>query len=207
MAIRLKRNEAIVLEIRRYGLTYIFPVILGIVCFSVAAFFLFWFMEHDWWGITLLGILVVMGLFIFLKTWLHWARNKTIITTHRIVDIDKPSLFQEIVSEVPYDKIEDTTGKIRGMLGTIFRYGSVEIITGNEEATVILDRVKQPARIQQQINELRERHMARYTHEFSGDVASLILDKLYELDKEDLLKVLKTVRKRLKKIEQSAGSK
>jgi hypothetical protein len=54
--------------------------------------------------------------------------------------------------------------------------------------------------LQQEINELRERHVSKYSHDFSGDVAEVVIDKLYELELGELLWVKKVLIKRLNKL-------
>jgi len=198
--IKLKEQERIISIVRRYGLTYFWHGLLVAIIFSVSFFFMFWLFAHNWWGQTLFGLGIFLGLFILFRTLFLWHSNQLIITTHRVVDIDQNGFFDKIISEVSYDKIEDVFGRIKGVFGTIFRYGELNIQTGAGKVQIALERIKQPVVLQGQINELRDRYVSRYSSRFSGDVADMIIDKLYELELEDLSRVEKVVEKLKRKL-------
>ena len=200
--IKLKEDEQILSVVRRYGVTFFWWWLLILILFVVPFFFMFWLFQHGWWGQTLFIVPVVLGVLTIIRTLFLWQKNVLIITTHRLIDIDQRGFFDKIISDVPYDQVEDIMGRIKGFWGTIFRFGNLTIQTGNGKVQIIVDKIKQPTFLQQEINEIRERHLARYSHDFSGDVAKAIIDKLYELDYEDLLRVYKRARKLKKKFEE-----
>lgn len=105
---------------------------------------------------------VAIGIFILIKTIFIWKKNVLIITTDRVVDIDQRGFFDKVVSDVPYGQIEDVSGRIKGFWGTIFRYGSLQIQTGNGKVQIVVEKIKQPVYLQQEINELRERLLRKY---------------------------------------------
>jgi len=198
--IQLKEHERIVDEVRQYGLTTIWSWIGGILLLFLAAFFMFWLFQHAWWGQSLFGLLVFFGFFVMLRTYMLWKKNVFFITTHRLIDIEQQGFFHRVVSEIPYDQIEDVSGKVSGICGTIFRYGDVHIQTGNGKIKIIVPYIKRPLQLQQQINEMRERYISKYSHDFSGDVAEVVIDKLYELELSDLRRVQKVLDKRIEKL-------
>ncbi|MFA6427433.1 MAG: PH domain-containing protein [Candidatus Magasanikbacteria bacterium] len=198
--ISLKEQERILDEIRRYGLTLVWPMLFGFIFLVTASFFMFWLFQHDWWGQSLFGLLVLVGFFIIVQTFFLWKRNVFLITTHRLIDVEQRGFFGRVVSEIPYDQIEDVLGKISGFFGTIFRYGTVEVQTGTGKIKILVPSVKRPLQIQQKINEMRERYISKYAHDFSGDVAQVIIDKLYELELPELRRVQKILDKRIEKL-------
>ncbi len=167
---------------------------------------MFWLFRHDWWGIILFVLPIVLSLLLLFKTIFVWQRNILIITTHRLVDIDQKGFFHKEISRVSYDQVEDVAGSIKGFWGTIFRYGNVIIQTGNGKVEVIVDRIKQPVQIQDEIQEMRDRFMSKYVHNYSEDVAGTIMDQIYELELEDLYKIKKAVAKRISKLVQTEDS-
>lgn len=199
--IQLKEQERIVTIVRRYGLTYFWHGFLVAVILSVSFFFMFWLFAHGWWGQMLFVLGVFVGLFILFRTLFLWRSNQLIITTHRVVDIDQNGFFDKTISEVPYDKIEDVFGRIKGVFGTIFRYGELNIQTGAGKVQIALNKIKQPVFLQQQINELCDRYISRYSSRFSGNVVEMVIDKLYELEPEDLSRVEKVLEKLKKRFE------
>lgn len=197
---QLKEQERIITTVRRYGLTYFWHGCLVAVLIGSAFFFMFWLFAHDWWGQTLFGLDLGVGFLLLLRTMFLWQKNQLLVTTHRVIDVDQRGFFDKTVSEIPYDQIEDVFGKIKGVFGTIFRYGEINIQTGAGKVQICLQKIKQPVALQQQINELRERYVSRYSSRFSGDVAEMVIDKVYELEEKDLKRVAEVVGKRLQSI-------
>ena len=146
------------------------------------------------------GLDLGVGFLLLLRTIFLWQKNQLLVTTHRVIDVDQRGFFDKTVSEIPYDQIEDVFGKIKGVFGTIFRYGEINIQTGAGKVQICLQKIKQPVALQQQINELRERYVSRYSSRFSGDVAEMVIDKVYELEEKDLKRVAEVVGKRLQSI-------
>ncbi len=198
--IQLKEQERVIATVRRYGLTYFWHGCLVVLLIGGAFFFMFWLFAHNWWGQTLFGLDLGVGLLLLIRVIFLWQKNQLIVSTHRVVDIDQQGFFEKIISEVPYDQIEDVSGRIKGVLGTIFRYGEINIQTGAGKVQICLQKIKQPVALQQQINELRERYVSRYSSRFSGDVAEMVVDKVYELEEKDLRRVAEVVSKQLQKL-------
>jgi len=201
MDLKLKEQERILSEVRQYGLTKIWHYFFGIILLFVSAFFMFWFFDHHWWGISLFFSLIFVGFLLLFRNYYLWKKNIFYLTTHRLIDVEQRGFFEKIVSEIPYDQIEDVHGKISGFLGMLLRFGTVVIQTANGKVKIIVSNVKRPLQLQQQINEMRERYLSKYSHDFSGDVASVINDKLYELELPDLYRIKKALEKRISKLQ------
>lgn len=160
--ISLKEQERIITTIRRYCLTLVGWFILVMAIFAIDAFFMFWLFAHNWWGQTLFVLGILLAIFILARVLFIWQKNVLLITTHRVVDIDQRGFFDKTVSEIPYDQIEDVSGRIKGFFGTILRYGDITIQTGVGKVQIIVHHIKHPVYIQQEINERRERFVSRY---------------------------------------------
>lgn len=162
--IKLKDGERVVTAVNRYGLTFFGQWVLVFVLFVVPFFFMFWLFNHSWWGQALFFIPVAFGILMLVRTLFIWKKNVLIITTHRVVDVDQRGFFDKVVSDVPYDRIEDVSGRIKGFWGTIFRYGNLQIQTGHGKVLIVVERIKQPVYLQQRINELGEEYLAHLTN-------------------------------------------
>jgi len=198
--IKLKDEERILRVVNQYGPTLFWKWFVGIFIITLDFFLMFWLFGKGTWGQASFILLLVLGSLVLFKTYVLWRKNMFIITTHRIIDIDQKTLFHRDVSEVTHDNIEDVTGTRSGLFPTILKYGNVHVQTGEGKVLLIAERVKRPLHLQQMIQDLKERYMAKYVHDFSGDLTSTIIEKLYELEEEDLLKVRKAASKRIKKI-------
>ncbi|MBI5222781.1 MAG: PH domain-containing protein [Candidatus Magasanikbacteria bacterium] len=162
IGVKLKDGEKIITVVRRYGPTFFWRWVLVFALFVVPFFFMFWLFNHSWWGQALFFTPVAFGIFTLVRVIFIWKKNILIITTRRVVDIDQRGFFDKVISDVPYDQIEDVSGRIRGFWGTIFRYGSLVIQTGNGRVQIVVEKIKQPTYLQQEINELRERLLRKY---------------------------------------------
>ena len=198
--IKLKEGERVFRVVQQYGPTLAREWLLGCLIISAAFFFMFWLFGKGVWGQVLFAGLLVVGASILFRTYYLWQRNILIITSHRIIDVEQMGLVKRNISEVMHDQIEDVSGEISGFVPTILKYGDVHVQTGNKKILILAHKVKRPLHIQQMINELKERYVAKYIHDFSGDLTTTILDKLYELETEDLLKIQVAVDKRLRRL-------
>ncbi len=199
--IKLKQGEQILSVTKRYGLTFFWWWIFILLLFVIPFFFMFWLFQNGWWGQTLFTVPVLLGVLTIIRTLFLWQKNILIITSHRLIDVDQRGFFDKIVSDIPYDQVEDVMGRIKGFWGTIFRYGNLTIQTGSGKVQIIVDKIKQPTFLQQEINEIRERRLKEHSHDFGEDLTRSILEKLRDLDYEDLLRVYKRSRKLKKEFE------
>ncbi|MFZ2190409.1 MAG: hypothetical protein WA057_02440 [Candidatus Magasanikiibacteriota bacterium] len=203
--IKLKDNEQIINIVHRYGLTFFWSWLIIFILITAPFFFMFWLFNNSLWGQILFAGSLVLGLFLLFRTIFIWQKNVLLITTHRIVDFDRQGFFEEIVSNVAYDQMEDVMGKISGLFGTIFRYGNVTIQTGNGKVQIIIDKIKQPVFIQQEITELRDQFVAKNSQTSGVITTDDIIDSIYELEELDLLRVKKTIEKRLDSLVQDTS--
>ena len=159
--INFRPNERIIVMYRRYLLTYFWMFAAIALILGAAFFLLFWFFREGSLGLVIFLFLVGVAILLFAWIMIMRFRNGTYLTTHRLIDVEQVGIFDMTVSDVPYDQIEDVSGKIRGIGGMIFRYGQVVIQTSGGRVQIIIDRVRSPVRIQQEINNLRAEYLAR----------------------------------------------
>jgi len=197
--VQLKKGEEIITAVRRYGLTLLWQWFIILLLLAVPFFFMFWLFRHDWWGMTLFLAPIIFGLAWIIRIIFLWRKNVLVITNQRLIDYDQRGLFDQLVSEIFYDQVEDVHGRIRGVWGTIFRYGEITIQSGNGKINIIAKQIKQPVYLQQEINELRQNYLAKKTLDFSKGAVEAVIDGLYELELEDLIRVKNVVEKRINK--------
>lgn len=200
--VNLKKNEKIIRIVHRYGLTFFWWWSAIAILLGVPFFFMFWLFRHGWWGQALFTIPIVIGIIFLIRVIYLWKRNVFLITTHRLIDTEQRGIFDQLVSEVMYDQLEDVNGRVKGICGTIFRYGTISVQTGNGQVRLTVEKIKRPLQLQQDINKLREEYLLKHAFNFSGNVAEAIIDKLYELELKELFRVLKTLKKRINKLQE-----
>jgi hypothetical protein len=83
------------------------------------------------------AIIVVVGLYVF-------ERNVLIFTNTHLIIIEQLALFQNRVSQLNFEKVEDVTGRKTGFLQAVFNYGNVEIQSASEQEKFIFKNAPDP---------------------------------------------------------------
>src|SRR3989339_1333369 len=198
----LRDREKIVFSLRRYGLTFFWSWLLTLLVLALPFFFTFWLFAHGWWGQTLFFLPITLALLIAGRAAFLWDRNVAVISDQRIVDFDQRGLLDLVISDVSYDQVEDISVRKSGFWQVLGNYGDLVIQTGNGRVEIIIDRVKAPTLVMQEINELRERFIRRIDNHHRHDACAQVLDLLYELNQEEVEKVeqeIIRVKKRLRR--------
>ena len=109
-------------------------------------------------GISLFKTVYLMYLIAGLFTlWIQFHLNFQIVTNERLVDVDQKNLLNHTTSELHIHNIEDVTAEIKGILGTLFNYGTVYVQTAGQVTFFEFNNVPNPHRIAKLILDLYER--------------------------------------------------
>ena len=206
MSIKLQNAENIVYIARRHGLVYFWWWFLIFILFTAPFFFMFWLFNHGWWGQSLFFLSLAIGLFVLIRALFLWRKNAAIITTHRIIDIDQRGFFDQLVTEISYDKLDYAVGHIKGFFGTIWRYGELMIQNENGNMKIVLNKIKQPVRLQQKINELRKKFntkkdsMCLECEEKNNGLFEAMEKKIFNLEITELIKLKRSLDKKITEV-------
>ncbi len=149
------RKEEIVSVIHRHWYALFWPVVkvfLGLVLvfiiFRLAGFWstFSWYIFFIW--------LIVGGIYILIN-WFNWARDRYIITSERVVNLQQKSLFSRAVYEAPYENIQDMSYEVSGFIATVLRFGDVKVMTAGSESGVVLEQVSNPRKLKSKIVKIR----------------------------------------------------
>jgi ABC-type multidrug transport system fused ATPase/permease subunit len=165
-----KSYEKVVYILRRHWITF-----LGAMCFYAillaipAGFYVFIgyafpdILANLLNGRTLFPIVVLVVSLYYLSIWLFlftafidYYLDLWTITTDRIVNIEQAGLFSRTISEADLYKIQDVTSEVKGLLPTIFNYGTVYIQTATEKERFVFEQVPNPNEIREKIIQLAE---------------------------------------------------
>ncbi len=148
------------------------PILIAMVLVLIAAFVGIIFYNQNsqqltgsipQWVVSIIGFgLLAFIFFLLLGTFWIWRRNKIIITNQHIVDIDQIGLFNQTVSTLRLEEIQDISASIKGPVQTFFQYGTVVIQTAGERANFVFDYVPNPYEIEHYILEIRKTHTPNY---------------------------------------------
>ena len=175
----LKKDEAVVAIIRKHWITLVVPLIGTLIVIGLLIGFVDYFFAAVWslvvWLVLLLGVLAFLAY--------HWVIHffdSFIITDLRIIDIDQKGLFKRVVSETTFDKVQDVTYAIIGIVATSLDYGSVNVQTAAAEGKIELDHVPHPRKAQEIILEAQRLFKERHGGDMTAQQLIEIIAKVKE---------------------------
>lgn len=183
----LKESEVILRVVRRYPLSDTPSILLAIVFILLPFFFLFLLFRQGPWGVLVFFIFFMVGVGFSGRKAILWWLDAFLITNHRIIDFDRKGLFDQTVSETTYEKIQDVSFRKKGILATIFRYGTVVIQTAGTNNELEIKNVLYPEKIQELITEIQKEEKSIN----SGNASSSP-----DVSVKNLLKILEEIKKK-----------
>jgi hypothetical protein len=113
-------------------------------------------------AVRVYSLLVIASLFLI---FVLYYLNIHIVTNLRIVDVDQVNLFHHTTSELSLANVEDVTSETKGLLGTIFDFGTVYIQTAGARERFAFENVPRPREVAKVIVELyRKQPRAQQGH-------------------------------------------
>lgn len=152
----LRPNEKILHHARRHMVMVAVPLAFLFALLLLDAFFMAQLFRFGWIGA---GVFVLVGAFCLvaaLRAWLLWISNVFLVTTHRVIDVDRHGFFEWTVSEADLDRIQDVSVHKHGVLDYVFRTGAIEIQTAGSSAVLEIGHVPQPFALRARISEAQD---------------------------------------------------
>lgn len=177
----LNEGEELIKIIHRHPITMAGALTAAGFFVILDFFFITLLFAQGWWGAILFFLILIFILILAWRTWIIWSKNTFIVTNKRVIDVDQHGFFSKTVSECNYDKIQDVSYSIKGLLATLFHFGSIQIQTAGNVANLELDYLKNPAQIQELITDQQRVALSSKTEK--------------ELTKEEILSVLHQAKK------------
>ncbi|MCK5412916.1 MAG: PH domain-containing protein [Candidatus Pacebacteria bacterium] len=157
-------NENVVLVLRKHPislLTYAIQIFFFLLLPILAYVFIIpeifsAFLEYPYQNVYILLSLIFYG-FVWITAfviWVDYYLDIWIITNQRLLDIEQKGFFNRTVSELDLKKIQDITSNVRGIIPTMFGFGSIQIQTAAEEKKFELKSVPHPVTARRKIIEL-----------------------------------------------------
>jgi len=152
----LNDDESLIRVIRRSPLMLVRAVLLPVILIMAAFFFLFQ-LTYYWGnaGLWFFALILLLALIWLLHSLVIWYYQVFIVTTHRLIDVDRQSLFRKVVSHVPLAKVLDVYYEVKGLSQMIFRVGNVNITLSDSKTRIEIKGITQPQAVQQLIVQLR----------------------------------------------------
>lgn len=114
--------------------------------------------------------LAILIFFLFVATYVY-RQCRLLITDRSLVQILQKSLFIRKVSRLSFSNVEDVTAEQRGILASIFNYGTLHIQTAGAEENFEFTYCPAPNRYADQIIEARQRYAQSLEEEHEAELA------------------------------------
>lgn len=102
-------------------------------------------------------------------TWIDYYFDIWVITSEKVINIEQKALFMRSLSELKFEKIQDVTVEVKGLLPTLLNYGDVFIQTAGEKERFIFRQIANPYKIKDLIMGLQKSQEREETNEL-GEV-------------------------------------
>lgn len=102
---------------------------------------------------TLWALWGLMAWTIFWQFWTTYYMDIWVVTNKRIIDIDYERLFDRSIHVLELTKVQDISTRVQGILGTLFKYGSVIVQTAGTQDQFIIDQIADPEHLRDVISE------------------------------------------------------
>ncbi len=156
--IKLKAKEDVLYVLKSYLLPQSARFIALTIWLVLPFFFLFPLWKEGTWGVIVFSLWLASGVFLLARTYFLWSQTILVVTDKRVVDHDQKGFFHRVVTEVRYDQIDEVGYSIKGVLPTLFGYGTLHIELSGSSVDIEIEKIHRPARITDAINDLRAQH-------------------------------------------------
>lgn len=152
----LKDDERLLAVVRAAAVTMLLPGLFAAALLLAPFFFMMPLVRWETLGLIIMGVLWFLGLFLGLRWFVIWRGSVCALTERRLIIVSRKGFFERRVTELPFSKIHEVSFLVKGVLPTIFRYGSVHIESAGSDEPIVVDKVLHPERLQDLITELQE---------------------------------------------------
>lgn len=147
-ALNLDPGEKIILEVRKHWFVFLMPVMTLVL--GVALPIIFYFVWNSGfvpskihfnlvgaklYFVLFLYMIWTLGLWaIFFVQWTNYYLDVWYVTDKRIIDINQKGIFHREISNLRFDKIQDISVEVKGIIATFLNYGDIRVQTASENS-------------------------------------------------------------------------
>lgn len=180
--VKLKDDERVLRVVRNHWIVYLLGWTFGFLLIALAFFLMMPLFTSGIGGVVTFGILNLIGAVIVARTFVVWHWNAFIVTSHRVVDVDQRGFFSRTVSEATYDKVQDVSYAIKGIMGTLLRFGTIELQTAGTTVNLELPNVHDPKEVHHLITEAMSALKAKSNGGARNEKIAALLEAAAELN-------------------------
>ncbi len=146
----LRRHTFVVLlSLTGLSLACLVPILIFSIFYSFLINFdlmpLLLFISSLWY------LVLWIGLFRFLTM---YTLNTFIITDRRVIDRDQHGFFNQKISELHADRIQDVTVHTKGLFETLLRFGNIVVQTAASERQFVFHQIPEPDKVKDAIMQI-----------------------------------------------------
>lgn len=154
----LDPDEHVLLEVRKHWIVFVSEA-AGHIVAAFLPFILYTIFVHvsssqyqiNLGGNILLFFYSVWLLILWVSFFVQWTKyylDVWYVTEKRIIDVNQTRLFDRTMSNLRFDKIQDITVEVNGLLATFLDIGSIEVQTAAEDSgDFIIKRAAHPEQV------------------------------------------------------------
>ena len=171
--IEIDDSEKIVRVVRKHWFVLIGQVIVLVlfVLIPPIAFYILHLLPFEsvlsFSGTPLLAELFFLFAWLFIvwmigwNMWTDYYLDVLLITDRRVFDIDQKGLFRRTSSSFRLDKVQNVTVDQKGVVETLFDFGTIRLETAGEREDFIASFIANPYEIKKFVNEMQDRDEER----------------------------------------------
>ncbi len=156
--VELHSNEEVKRVLRQHPRFIVSKLTFSAILLSAPLYLFVPLMGLKWFGSSVFGISLFAALLFALRSWVKHRGTLLIITNQRVIDVERRSFFDKIVSEVPYESLSDVSYRSRGLFETLTGAGTITFQMIGGKDNVAFPNLADPSSVQKQVMELRIAH-------------------------------------------------
>lgn len=145
--LNLDPGETIILEVRKHWFVFLgfsvvsaLAILIPLIAFVGFEVFLpkdlvATINAHLSLAVFVYMIWILLVWVIFFIQWTNYYLDVWYITEKRIIDVNQKGIFHREVSNLRFDKIQDVSIEVRGLLATFLNFGDLQVQTAAEDSS------------------------------------------------------------------------
>jgi len=113
---------------------------------------------------------VLLVLILYAATYVY-RQSRLLLTDRSLVQIIQRTLFNRKVSRLSMSNVEDVNAEQRGIIASLFNYGTLNVETAGEQENFTFTLCPNPNRIADQVIEARQRYAESLEEEHEAELA------------------------------------
>lgn len=184
--INLKDNERIENIVRRSLWSWFWQIIFAAILMLLPFFLIYPLFQLGWRGVAIFALFAFCGLLLVVRIYLSYYFTVFIMTSLRIIDLERNGFFNQLVASALYSKIQEVSGQKRGIIKSFFGLSDLDItLIGEKKAGLKLINIKKADWVMSEIISMQENFLTNRRRE-AGEKAQYLLNKIKRRVGEDV---------------------